>query len=339
MKSPLFEDFDYVHHVADLDPALIRECDWGGVFGNGQAILQEFPIHLRRERYDIANEIVHRHLDFLALYVVRGGRGVRVANGHPNSVVRGDVFLMSPGTTHHFKSPIDLTVDAVYFRTDLWTPREWEILGELPDMDAYITGTSTASEKGLASDHFVHLSPEPHARVEAVFAEMRLELAVGGYPQYFAARGRFSALLVQLAQWRVEQTFKSHLAPDTGVIEILSFCESNFHRELSNEMLAGMMNFSVGHFREVFVKEVGVPPGAYVQHLRLEHARKLLADKSLPVADVARLSGFGDSSRLGRAFKKVFGVSPLEFRKKPGSVPGRRTTSGLDRNKQDAARA
>ncbi|RYF47800.1 MAG: AraC family transcriptional regulator, partial [Cytophagaceae bacterium] len=57
-----------------------------------------------------------------------------------------------------------------------------------------------------------------------------------------------------------------------------------------------------------------------LRHLRLQHAQKLLADKNLPIADIARLSGFGDSSRLAHAFKKAFGISPLELRKRPLST-------------------
>ncbi|RYZ69583.1 MAG: AraC family transcriptional regulator, partial [Proteobacteria bacterium] len=58
----------------------------------------------------------------------------------------------------------------------------------------------------------------------------------------------------------------------------------------------------------------------YLRHLRLQHAQQLLANRSLPVADIARLCGFKGATPFGRAFKKAFGVSPVDFRKIPRHV-------------------
>ena len=325
MQSSLFEDVDYVHSDPYSDLSLVSECYWHNSFGRLREAHKEFPIHQRRERYHHISAIPHIHRDFMALYVVRAGRGTRIVNGHAHSMARGDVFLMAPSITHCFRDSANLTVDALYFQEALWNPREWEILLAMPDLAAYLSPGAQAFGARGHTDHFGHLSPEPHARVEATLAEMRRELKSGGLPQHLAARARLFTLLVQLAQWREDKTFCMRPARGAGIAEVLAFCEGNFHRALYNEQLAELMHFSEAHFREVFAKEVGMSPGAYLRHLRLQHAQKLLHDKTLPIADIARLSGFGDSSQLGHAFKKAFGVSPLEFRKKPTSTS--RTTS------------
>ncbi len=321
MKSSLFEDVDYVHVDPSPDLSAVWECHWATSFWENRPAHLEFPIQLRRERYDRTSEIYHRHNDFLALYIVRGGRGTRLVNGYAHSVARGDIFLMAPDIAHAFRAPIDLTVDAIYFQERLWSPREWEILLELPDLANYFSPGSVALAARGNTDHFGHLSPEPHARIEATIAEMRRELESTRLPQHLAARARLFALLVQLAEWRMNKTFTTRPARGAGIAEVLSFCDSNFHRALSNEQLAGLMHFSEAHFREVFTREVGMSPGAYLRHVRLQHAQKLLEDKSLLIADIARLSGFGDSTQLGRAFKKAFGVSPLTLRKNSRKSP------------------
>lgn len=316
MKSPLFEGVDYDHQVSHYDLSVVRDCTWVAALADRQTARLEFPLYLRRERYHRSKEIQHRHVDFFAIYIVRGGRGVRVVNGYSHGMARGDVFLMAPDTSHFFHSPVDLTLDAFYFQAQLWSPREWEILCDLPDLAAYFRPGEEGFLRRGHTDYFGHLSPELHARVEAIVAQMRRDLKSGELPPHLAARGQFFALLVQLTEWRTNKTFNTRPARGAKIAEVLNFCDRNFHRPLSNQQLAGLMHFSEGHFRAVFTREVGMSPGAYLGHLRLQQAQKLLEDKDLPVADIARLSGFGDCTQLGRAFKKAFGTSPLAFRKK-----------------------
>jgi AraC-like DNA-binding protein/mannose-6-phosphate isomerase-like protein (cupin superfamily) len=313
-KSPLFQGIDYIHHIPDLPRSFVQRCSWAGALADEKSVRFEFPLLLRRERYDRSNEVLHHHNDFYALYVVRGGRGNRVVNGRSHSMARGDVFLMAEDTAHYFHTPIDLTLDAIYFQKQLWTPREWEALRELPDLAAYLAPGSQAFDARGRTDHFGHLSPELHARVEGVFVEMKAGLESGELCQHLAARAQFFALLVKFAKWRMTKTFNTRPARGAGIAEVLSFCDENFHRALNNEQLAEIMHFSKGHFRAVFTREVGMSPGAYIKHLRLQQAQKLLAEGHLSVADIARLSGFSDSSQMSRAFKKSFGASPLEFR-------------------------
>ena len=315
MKSPLFEGIDYDHQVSHLDLEFIKECHWRDALARNNPIFCDYPLYLRRERYHHSKEILHRHHDFLALYIVRGGRGVRVVNGHSHSMARGDVFLMASGTMHCFHTPIDLTVDAFYFQHNLWPAADWNCLCEVPDLAPFLRSGSEGFAARGNTDHFGHLSPELHARVESLLAQMRQALKSAQLPQHLAVRGQFFALLVQLAEWRMTKTFNTRPARGAQIAEVLNFCDHNFHRPLSNEQLAGLMHFSQGHFRAVFTREVGMSPGAYLGHLRLQHAQKLLEDKALPISDVARLSGFGDTTQLGRAFKKAFGIAPLSFRK------------------------
>lgn len=316
MKSLLFEDVDYVHSDIGKDVDILQECYWSNALAENWTGCEEFPLHQRRERYHRVAPVPHRHHDIVALYIVRGGRGTRLVNGYAHSMARGDVFLMAPGATHCYHASLDLTVDAIYFHPTLWSDREWEILLQLPDLAAFLRPTCEDLAARGHTDHFGHLSPEPHARIETTLAEIRRELKSQMLPQRLAARARLFALLVQLAEWRKDKVFRAHPARGAGIAEVMEFCERNFHRPLRNEQLAGLMHFSESHFRDVFTEEVGMSPGAYLRHLRLQHAQKLLSDKSLPIADVARLSGFKDSTQLSRAFKKAFDASPLRLRKK-----------------------
>jgi AraC-like DNA-binding protein len=66
------------------------------------------------------------------------------------------------------------------------------------------------------------------------------------------------------------------------------------------------------HFIRAFRDAFGLPPHAYINQVRLQHARKLLlAGESVGIA--ATESGFYDQSRLSHFFKRAYGVTPAHY--------------------------
>ena len=51
--------------------------------------------------------------------------------------------------------------------------------------------------------------------------------------------------------------------------------------------------------------------------VRLGRTANLLARSNMTVSEVAKRGGFSDQFHFSRAFKKVYGVSPTDFRKRP----------------------
>ncbi len=58
----------------------------------------------------------------------------------------------------------------------------------------------------------------------------------------------------------------------------------------------------------------GVSYSDLVQHVRFEQATRLLAQDRTKVIDVALSLGYEDASHFSRAFKRITGVSPRQFR-------------------------
>lgn len=79
--------------------------------------------------------------------------------------------------------------------------------------------------------------------------------------------------------------------------------------------LAARAAMSPRHFTRVFTEEVGEAPGAYVDRIRTEAARRLLEQSDDPVTAVATRCGFGSAESLRRSFVRRLGVSPDQYRK------------------------
>ena len=59
---------------------------------------------------------------------------------------------------------------------------------------------------------------------------------------------------------------------------------------------------------------LGTTPAAYVRRLRVEEARRQIESGSARVKHVARSSGFTDDQHMRRAYKRLLGVTPAEYR-------------------------
>lgn len=86
--------------------------------------------------------------------------------------------------------------------------------------------------------------------------------------------------------------------------------------DLSVDALAARVRLSPRHFARAFHAETGVPPGRYVDRIRLEHARRLLEETSGGVEEIARASGYGTPETMRRAFLKALGTAPAEYRRR-----------------------
>jgi transcriptional regulator GlxA family with amidase domain len=86
--------------------------------------------------------------------------------------------------------------------------------------------------------------------------------------------------------------------------------------DLSVEAMAERAHLSPRHFARSFRAEVGVTPARYVEHVRLEAARRRLEDTPDPVAAIAASCGFGTPETMRRVFLRALGVGPAEYRRR-----------------------
>jgi transcriptional regulator GlxA family with amidase domain len=98
--------------------------------------------------------------------------------------------------------------------------------------------------------------------------------------------------------------------------ELQGWIAGHLDADLSVAALAARANLTERSFSRAFRREVGEPPAAYVETLRIERARMLLEDGAESIEAVARATGFASAEVLRRAFHRRVGVSPAAYRER-----------------------
>ena len=109
---------------------------------------------------------------------------------------------------------------------------------------------------------------------------------------------------------------------DQRIQIVIALMESNLNRPLSLTKMARVAGLSPSRFRHKFKAEIGVTPTTYLQTIRLEKARRLLASNSLSVKEVKAAVGIQSDSYFTHRFKNTYGQTPSRLRLISISHPG-----------------
>lgn len=92
------------------------------------------------------------------------------------------------------------------------------------------------------------------------------------------------------------------------------FIRQNYAEPLSLETVARQVGLSPVYFSAIFKKETGIGFSDYLNHCRIEQAKKLLEETGLKVHAVSEAVGFSGPRYFSRVFRNLVGVRPSEYR-------------------------
>lgn len=116
----------------------------------------------------------------------------------------------------------------------------------------------------------------------------------------------------------------AHANKSDPLEKTLEWLNLNFTSELTVKDCAGHVGMSERTFYRRFIKSVGVSPARYIETLRLNSARDLIASSTAPLKSIAASTGFSGPQQLIAVFEKRLGLSPTDYRKLHGQKAGAR---------------
>lgn len=96
----------------------------------------------------------------------------------------------------------------------------------------------------------------------------------------------------------------------------VDYIKDNLYNLPTIQELANLVGMSLKQYRKHFKKIMGVYPAKYIYDQKMLIVKQCLLNTGLTIAQIAEMMGFSSAYYLSACFKKSFGCSPNEYRKK-----------------------
>lgn len=106
------------------------------------------------------------------------------------------------------------------------------------------------------------------------------------------------------------------------LIKALDHIEKSLDEAFDRQELSDETGVSLRQLQRLFASYLGLTIGQYIAKMRIERAKTLIRQTSLPLGEIAIASGYTNFSHFSRAYKRQFGVTPRDTRRIERSLPG-----------------
>lgn len=100
------------------------------------------------------------------------------------------------------------------------------------------------------------------------------------------------------------------------ILKIKEYVQLHYSENIDLNLVAGLVNVTPSHLSNLFKKETGTNFSSYLTDVRMQAAGKLLKSPDMLIYEVAEKTGYSNGGYFGKAFKKYWGVSPEDIKKK-----------------------
>lgn len=94
----------------------------------------------------------------------------------------------------------------------------------------------------------------------------------------------------------------------------IEYMQQHMSEHITLKQLGELTGYSPLHIMRIFREDTQQSPHEYLSGLRMSYARRLLADTSIPVSELAAECGFSSESYFFTSFRKLNGITPGEYR-------------------------
>lgn len=109
------------------------------------------------------------------------------------------------------------------------------------------------------------------------------------------------------------QQFKYGQVLSKRIEQAINFIEEHYALEITAEHIAESVNLSGDHLRHLFREEVGLTVLDYLTQVRINHAKRLLAQRKFRIYEIAEMVGYGSGQYFSQVFRKVTGMTPNNY--------------------------
>lgn len=170
----------------------------------------------------------------------------------------------------------------------------------------------------LGMDKPFAVKPEDCSSLTALYNRMFTVLKTDGVYGSYTCAGLLYEYIMEFYRLTADRSQTGRTDRSSLLMPVLSLIDSSFMRDLPITELAAAAGVTPQHLCRIFKETMNMRPGEYLTRRRIQEARILLKDTLLPIAEIAKRSGFSDAGYFSTVFRKLEGVPPAEFRRRQG---------------------
>jgi AraC family L-rhamnose operon regulatory protein RhaS len=277
---------------------------------------RDFPFWIQRNRHDVLDvPELHVH-EFVELIFVVEGRATHLFQDIYYEVGEGDVFVINPGEAHGYALKEDQSIEIV---NCLFEPGfiPTSLLGELQVSDAM---------------DFFYVQPFLHEKARFYHklnlrgsdASAALSILEGILAEMSRRRSGFQPLIqlkmielfILLSRYYSERKDQADAAAPGEVLvrRACGYVERHYAEKLTLPVLTELFHIGARQLNRYFNRHAGCSVIEYVHRVRMEKAKRLLADTDEKIAVVSEMVGYEDTSFFSRLFARQAGCPPGKYR-------------------------
>lgn len=255
-----------------------------------------------------ASDSYHSH-DHGEIAFVLSGTGKYRIEDEIYTVQEGDLLIFNPGVRHQ-----------ALFCPENETPTTEFFVGY---SDLQLQGLSANCLPVPEGEYMLHTTGELRQRLFKICSSMEAEKAVCRQGKYFMLKAYMIQMLLLVIREQCEpmekpQGYSFESVNRKYVVEqMLNYFEDHYNEKISLDQIAENMYLSPFYISKIFKSETGDTPIRHLINIRLEKAKELLENGYKgSIQEVAATVGYDDAYHFSKLFKKHFGISPSQVRKK-----------------------
>lgn len=264
--------------------------EWTKIWHNPQlevGLFQAFYVHHAYPR--------HSH-DYYVICLIERGLQSFTHNGTKHFTPAGGLILINPGVVH--------TGEAA-------NAQGFEMRSIYPTTAHMQTAVFELTGRHQALPFFKEVRVDHHWAMNSV---LTLHKALAQGASALECESYFTWTLAQLIKRYADLRFNEQpLGKEQKAVQrARRYIEEHFAEGISLTQLAEHVALSPYYLLRVFRAEVGMPPYAYLESVRIRQAQQLI-EAGKPLAEVAVELGFSSQSHLTHRFKQIIGVTPGQY--------------------------
>ena len=251
--------------------------------------------------------------EFYKIFYILKGSGSLLINGKSYPLSPGFVGIIHPHdfTTYHLTEEIRL-YNILFFRSFV---ADW--LAGIHNTNHFFNIFDSSPDRSLNHD-LLHLL-DANRRILALIRRMEQEFLSRDVNTEYLVRLHLLELLIQLARLSSRSYAKKRHAELVDLIR--DYLRAHLAESVSMDRLAEQFGLSAGYLHTLFRQQTGTTIGKTLLSLRIQEAKRMLRESTVPVERICYRCGFSDPSNFYKQFRRETGTVPGIWRKTPSQDP------------------